>query len=203
MSTGSRSGTARRHLHRGRGEGLLAAIAEDSDSGTLGSSRCRVAARRARRFAVVRRRPRGPNAVDGEQPGSAGGKAVENDPKSVTSRRTLPLPDRLVFVLRSRQDAAGRRAAGPRPRWRRVGVRREQRGRRAVHPRCCRGIGGMPSRRRACGRSSCTRRGTPRHGDAPCRRAGRSDRRMDRAQGRNADHAPLRALPGRRFEGRR
>jgi integrase len=31
----------------------------------------------------------------------AGGKAVENDPKSVSSRRTLPLPDRLVAVLRS------------------------------------------------------------------------------------------------------
>jgi integrase len=27
--------------------------------------------------------------------------AVENDPKSITSRRTLPLPDRLVAVLRS------------------------------------------------------------------------------------------------------
>jgi integrase len=32
---------------------------------------------------------------------NAGGKTVENDPKSVTSRRTLPLPDRLVTVLKS------------------------------------------------------------------------------------------------------
>ena len=32
---------------------------------------------------------------------SAGGKTVENDPKSATSRRTLPMPDRLVSVLRS------------------------------------------------------------------------------------------------------
>jgi integrase len=31
----------------------------------------------------------------------AGGKAVENDPKSASSRRTLPLPDRLVMVLRT------------------------------------------------------------------------------------------------------
>lgn len=31
----------------------------------------------------------------------AGGKAVENDPKSATSRRMLPLPDRLVAVLRA------------------------------------------------------------------------------------------------------
>ena len=32
---------------------------------------------------------------------SAGGKTVENDPKSATSRRTLPLPDRLVSVLKT------------------------------------------------------------------------------------------------------
>ncbi len=31
----------------------------------------------------------------------AGGKVVENDPKSVMSRRTLPLPDRLVNVLKA------------------------------------------------------------------------------------------------------
>jgi integrase len=31
----------------------------------------------------------------------AGSRAVENDPKSAASRRTLPLPDRLVSVLRS------------------------------------------------------------------------------------------------------
>jgi integrase len=31
----------------------------------------------------------------------AGGTAVENDPKSQSSRRTLPLPDRLVSVLRA------------------------------------------------------------------------------------------------------
>jgi integrase len=38
----------------------------------------------------------------------AGGKPVENDPKSAMSRRTLPLPDRLVSVLRA---AKARRAA--------------------------------------------------------------------------------------------
>ncbi|MEX3771315.1 site-specific integrase, partial [Mycolicibacterium fortuitum] len=32
---------------------------------------------------------------------SAGGRTVENDPKSVASRRTLPLPDRLLTVLRA------------------------------------------------------------------------------------------------------
>jgi integrase len=32
---------------------------------------------------------------------SAGGRAVENDPKSATSRRTLPLPDRLVTVMKA------------------------------------------------------------------------------------------------------
>lgn len=35
---------------------------------------------------------------------SAGGRSVENDPKSFTSRRTLPLPDRLVEVLRDARD---------------------------------------------------------------------------------------------------
>jgi integrase len=32
---------------------------------------------------------------------SAGGKTVENDPKSPAGRRTLPLPDRLVSVLKA------------------------------------------------------------------------------------------------------
>ncbi len=44
----------------------------------------------------------------------AGGKAVENDPKSAMSRRTLPLPDRLVSVLRAAKarQAAERLALG-------------------------------------------------------------------------------------------
>lgn len=45
----------------------------------------------------------------------AGGKAVENDPKSAMSRRTLPLPDRLVSVLRAAKtrQAAERLSTGP------------------------------------------------------------------------------------------
>ena len=45
---------------------------------------------------------------------AAGGRSVENDPKSETSRRTLPLPDRLVNVLRSAKvrQAAERLALG-------------------------------------------------------------------------------------------
>jgi len=39
---------------------------------------------------------------------AAGGRSVENDPKSGASRRTLPLPDRLISVLRS---AKARQAA--------------------------------------------------------------------------------------------
>jgi integrase len=44
----------------------------------------------------------------------AGGRAVENDPKSTMSRRTLPLPDRLVFVLKTAKklQAAERLALG-------------------------------------------------------------------------------------------
>jgi integrase len=45
---------------------------------------------------------------------SAGGVTVENDPKSATSRRTLPLPDRLVSVLKAAKarQAAERLALG-------------------------------------------------------------------------------------------
>jgi integrase len=45
---------------------------------------------------------------------SAGGTTVENDPKSATSRRTLPLPDRLVSVLKAAKarQAAERLALG-------------------------------------------------------------------------------------------
>ena len=44
----------------------------------------------------------------------AGGQAVENDPKSAMSRRTLPLPDRLMSVLKAAKarQAAERLAAG-------------------------------------------------------------------------------------------
>lgn len=35
---------------------------------------------------------------------SAGGRSVENDPKSFTSRRTLPLPERLVSALRDARE---------------------------------------------------------------------------------------------------
>ncbi|KAA0086702.1 site-specific integrase [Mycolicibacterium sp. P9-64] len=45
----------------------------------------------------------------------AGGRAVENDPKSAMSRRTLPLPDRLVSVLKAAKarQAAERLSVGP------------------------------------------------------------------------------------------
>jgi integrase len=45
---------------------------------------------------------------------NAGGRTVENDPKSATSRRTLPLPNRLVSVLKAarRRQAAERLALG-------------------------------------------------------------------------------------------
>lgn len=45
---------------------------------------------------------------------SAGGRSVENDPKSASSRRTLPLPDRLVAGAKGRQGPSGRRMAGTR-----------------------------------------------------------------------------------------
>lgn len=44
----------------------------------------------------------------------AGGRTVENDPKSFASRRTLPLPERLVKVLRAarKRQAAEQLALG-------------------------------------------------------------------------------------------
>jgi integrase len=46
---------------------------------------------------------------------AAGSKTVEGDPKSAKSRRTLPLPDRLVVALKAakRRQAAERLAVGP------------------------------------------------------------------------------------------
>jgi integrase len=45
---------------------------------------------------------------------SAGGRTVENDPKSIASRRTLPLPNRLITVLKAAKarQAAERLALG-------------------------------------------------------------------------------------------
>jgi integrase len=50
---------------------------------------------------------------------SAGGTTVENDPKSAMSRRTLPLPDRLVSVLKAARagQAAERLALGGAGSW--------------------------------------------------------------------------------------
>lgn len=63
---------------------------------------------------------------------SAGGRTVEGDPKSATSRRTLPLPDRLVLVLKAARarQAAEQLALGPGLRV--GGLRGVQRGRRPV-----------------------------------------------------------------------
>ena len=127
----------------------------------------------------------------------AGGQAVENDPKSATSRRTLPLPDRLVEVLktaRARQAAEHLASGG---RWRLVGVRRVQRGGPAVSPDrgepvlAGRGHGGrfaadQAARRKAhCGDAYALGRG-----------ACGGDRRVDRAQGRQLDDAAVCALAG-------
>ena len=79
-----------------------------------------------------------------EQPGVGGGGSVENDPKSATSRRTLPLPDRLVHGAEGGRGAAGRRAAGPGlllPLRRLRGVQRDRRP--LFARRCCPDIGGM------------------------------------------------------------
>jgi len=68
---------------------------------------------------------------------SAGGRSVENDPKSASSRRTLPLPDRLVSVLKAAKarQACERlslgSAYGSAPMW------CPTRSASPTHPRCC------------------------------------------------------------------
>ena len=68
--------------------------------------------------------------------------AVENDPKSATSRRTLPLPDRLVSVLKAAKarQAAERLALGMDYGSGEYVVSNEVGD--PTRPRCCPGIGG-------------------------------------------------------------
>ncbi len=99
-------------LHRGRGSAAPRCAGRRPARARVGAGAVRAAPRRDRRPAVGRRRSGSQDVVHREQPGSAGGKTVENDPKSATSRRTLPLPDRLVIGAEGGQQAAGGRTAG-------------------------------------------------------------------------------------------
>jgi len=90
----------------------------------------------------------------------AGGQAVENDPKSATSRRTLPLPDRLVEVLktaRARQAAEQLALGADGGSWEYV-VSNEVG--QPYHPIVLSQYWRERSRRPVCGRSSCTPQGT-------------------------------------------
>jgi integrase len=90
-----------RHLYRGGGSALLASVEDDRlghawELALSGLRRGEIAGLRwvdvdlgANTLSVVN------NWV------MAGSRSVENDPRSAASRRILPLPDRLVSVLRS------------------------------------------------------------------------------------------------------
>ena len=93
---------------------------------------------------------------------SAGGATVENDPKSPASRRELPLPSRLVRVLRAakKRQAIERLAFGDITA--RANTSCAMRSANRTTRRCCPGIGPMPLPRRVSGISSCTAVGTPR-----------------------------------------
>jgi len=131
----------------------------------------------------------------------AGNRSVENDPKSAASRRTLPLPDRLVAVLRSaKARQSGERLALGGGAFEYV-VSNEagepyspavlsRYWRDAEDCRCA-------AHQAACGQAHL------RHADAPARCAVGGDRGMDRPQGREPDHASLCALAGRGSQGRR
>ena len=118
-STGSRTAHKdRRHLHRGTRSERCSLRSPTTDSGTRGSWRCRVCG--AARLPVCGGRTStstaktlsiANNRVIGRRPD--GGERSRSRP---TSRRTLPLPDRLVSVLRAAKtrQAAERLALGAR-----------------------------------------------------------------------------------------
>ena len=126
---------------------------------------------------------------------AAGSKTVEGDPKSETSRRTLPLPNRLVSVLKVATQAPGGGTARVGRCWWPMGIRGVQRGRTALLPR--RSIALLAGSRRGGGAAPYqAARGAAylRHPHAPARRAGRGDRRMDRTQGRQPHDAAVCSL---------
>ena len=124
---------------------------------------------------------------------SAGGRPVENDPQYLTSRRTLPLPDRLVTVL---EAAKARQAAE----------------RLALGSDIARGLIWCPTRSvilsaggavpvlagcgeggRSAAHQAARRPAHLRDFDAPARDSGGGDGGVDRPQGRQPDDAALRA----------
>lgn len=125
---------------------------------------------------------------------SAGGRSVENDPKSATSRRNLPLPDRLVATLKAAKarQATERLALGAAYRSGMYVVSNEigdpySAGRPVSILARLAEVGGNPAHQTA------RRAAYLRHVDASARRPRRRDRRMDRTQGRQPDDAALRA----------
>ena len=91
----------------------------------------------------------------------AGGTAVENDPKRSSSRRTLPLPDRLVSVLRAAKARQARERLALGAEMARDYVVSNEVGLAVLTRRCYPGTGRRPSRQPVCGTSSCMRPGTP------------------------------------------
>jgi integrase len=129
----------------------------------------------------------------------AAGKAIENGPKSAMSRRTLPLPDRLVSVLKAakKRQVAERLALGGGS-WEYVVCNEAG---DPYHPQVLSRYWQDAVKAPGCARSSCTPHGTPRPRQCTWTGAGRGDRGVDRAQGCVADNAALCALPRRRIEG--
>jgi integrase len=91
----------------------------------------------------------------------AGGTPVENDPKSQSSRRTLPLPDRLVSICEPRRP--GKRANDWRsvPRLARGSTSSRMKSGCHTTLRCSPDTGRRPSRRQVFDTSSSMRLGTP------------------------------------------
>jgi integrase len=125
------------------------------------------------------------------------GNVVENDPKTLSSRRTLPLDDGLAAVLRLGTLRRGAPGVGHCPSGFRL--RRGQRDRRALHPRHAYADVAEDGQGRRCAPDQAARC-TPllRHGDAPARRPGGSHREVAGPRQPGGDHLVVRALAGRR-----
>ena len=173
---------------------LLIGISPMTGWPRMGVGAVRATARRNRRSALVGHRPGSQAAGGHNNRVDAGRQDREDDPKSETSRRELPLPDRLVSVLKAAKPA--KPANGSPSAMVRGSTWCATRSGSRIHPRCCRGTGAKPSRRQGLRHIKLHARPAHlRHADAPSGCPGRGDRGLDRTRGRQPDQAAVCSQP--------
>ncbi len=129
----------------------------------------------------------------------AGGTVTETNPKTATSRRTLPLPDRLATVLRSAKARQAReRLALGYGRWEYVVCSEIG---EPYSPQVLSRAGARPPSAPGPRDQTARRPAHVRDVDASAGCADRCDRRVDRPQRPRLDDAAVRAQPSRRSQG--